>query len=277
MPTPWDAVYKQVLQRFFQKLKIIINTEVEVGRLPRTIDIVLVCLREVAKRLALVSPFTFLALHNLLEFKSSSDPLTSAEYKRILARAYLYMADVGIDDLSMITVCAVTAGKPVKLLTKMPELVKFSKVSDALYKSDNFPFYVLVVAELGIEERNYSLLLFSKGRKRKEFLTELVRKAACDSTRQVAVEYLRLAYQLYPQEVMEVFSMSKDYPTLEENIRVIVDDLGLEKILGVVQPQEIAQAIPTEQEHALLRALLLKHFSPEEAESILRNDGKRKT
>ncbi|MFQ6039502.1 MAG: hypothetical protein ACE5PV_01495 [Candidatus Poribacteria bacterium] len=83
--------------------------------------------------------------------------------------------------------------------------------------------------------------------------------------------------------------MSKDFPTLEENIRVIVNDLGLEKILGVVQPQEIAQtidaqkwaqiveAISAEQENALLRALLLKRLSAEEVESILKNDGKRRT
>jgi len=28
MPTPWDAVYKQVLQRFFQKQRVTTNTEV---------------------------------------------------------------------------------------------------------------------------------------------------------------------------------------------------------------------------------------------------------
>ncbi len=62
--------------------------------------------------------------------------------------------------------------------------------------------------------------------------------------------------------------MSKDFPTLEENIRVIVNDLGLEKI---------AQAISAEQKDALLRVLLLQRLSPEKVESILRNDGKRKT
>jgi hypothetical protein len=268
MPTPWDAVYKQVLQRFFQKQKVSIATEVEVGRLPRTIDIAIVCSQEESQKLALVSPFTFLARYNLLEFKSSSDPLTSAEYKRIIAIAYLYLAEVGIDNLSMLTVCAVTAGKPLKVLTQLSELVRFSNVSQALYKSEHFPFYVLVIPELSIEEQNYPLLLFSKGRKRKMFLKELVRRRA--------IEYLRLAYQLYPEDIMEVFSMSKDYPTLEENIRVIVNDLGLSKILGVVQPREIAQAIPVEQKETLLR-VLLEQLGTEKAESILRNDGNRKS
>ena len=248
--------------------------------MPRKIDIALVCSKKEAEKLALASPFTFFTQHNLLEFKSPSDPLTSAEYKRIIARGYLYLAEVGIDDLSMLTVCAVTSGKPVKVLTKMPKLVKFSNVSDALYKSDNFPFYVLIVAKLAIEERNYPLLLFSKGKKRKAFLRELVRKGA--------IEYLRLAYELYPNDVMEVFSMSKDFPTLEENIQVIIKDLGVEKILGAMQPQDIAQsidtkqwtqvaqAIPIEHKEILLHALI-EQLGTEKVEVILRNDGKRKS
>jgi len=182
----------------------------------------------------------------------------------------------------MLTVCAVTSGKPVKVLSKVHKLVQFSPVVEALYKSDDkLPFYVLVVAELAIEEQNYPLLLFSKGKKRKASLKELARKGA--------KEYLSLAYELYPHDVMEVFSMSKDFPTLEENIQFIIKDLGVEKILAAMQPQEIAQAvdakqwtqiaqaIPDEQEDALLRALLLKRLSPKEVESILRNNGKRKT
>jgi len=82
------------LQRFFQKQQVTITTEVEVGRLPRTIDIAVVCSQEEARRLASVSPFTFFAQHNLLEFKSSSDCLTPSEYKRIVARSYLYMDEV---------------------------------------------------------------------------------------------------------------------------------------------------------------------------------------
>ena len=287
MHTPWDAVYKQVLQRFFQKQQVIATTEVEVGRLPRKVDIALVCSKEEAERLALVSPFIFFAEHNLLEFKSPSDRLTPNEYKRIVARGYLYMAEVGIDDFSILTVCAVTSGKPVKVLNEVPELVRFSPVAEALYKSDDkLPFYVLVVAELPIEERNYPLLLFSKGRKRKAFLKELVRKVALPEMRQIAMEYLRLAYQLYPEDVVEVFSMSKEFPTLEENIQFIIKDLGAEKILGAMHPQEIAQtidakqwtqiaqAIPAEQGDVLLRELLLKRLSPEKVEDILKNDGK---
>ncbi|MFQ6041797.1 MAG: hypothetical protein ACE5PV_13145 [Candidatus Poribacteria bacterium] len=127
-----------------------------------------------------------------------------------------------------------------------------------------------------IEEQNYPILLFSKGRKRKQFLKDLARKATLPETRKVAVEYLRLAYQLYPQDVMEVFSMSKDFPTLEENIQVIIKDLGAERILAAMQPQEIAQAIPVKQKEILLR-VLIEQLGAEKVEAISRNDGKRKT
>ena len=70
--------------------------------------------------------------------------------------------------------------------------------------------------------------------------------------------------------------MSKDFPTLEENIQVIIKDLGAEKILAAMQPQEIVQAIPTAHKETALR-LLLEQLGVEKVESILRNDGKRKT
>lgn len=288
MPTRWDAFYKQVLVEFLAKQQVAVTTEVEVGRLPRKIDISVLCSQKEAQKLALVSPFTFFTQHNLLEFKSSSDRLTPSEYKRIVARSFLYLDEVGLDDLSLLTVCAVTSGKPVKVLSQIPNLVQFSNVSQALYKSDDkLCFYVLVIPELAIEERNYPLLLFSKGKKRKAFLKELVRRRA--------MEYLRLAYELYPQDVLEVFDMSKDFPTLEENIQFIIKHLGVERILlgvervlGAMQPEEIAQAvdakqwtqiaqaIPTEQGESLLRVLIEK-LGDEKVESILHNDGKQKS
>ena len=69
--------------------------------------------------------------------------------------------------------------------------------------------------------------------------------------------------------------MSKDFPTLEENIQFIIKDLGLERLLKHTRPEEVVQAIPGEQKEALLR-ILLKQLGTERVESILRNDGKLK-
>lgn len=235
MPTPWDAVYKQVLTQFLSQHNVNVATEVEVGRLPRKIDVVAVCSTKDIQNLAEISPFTFFQQYNLMEFKSPGDPLTPDEYKRILARTYLYLCEVGVDDLSIVTVCAITSGKPTKVLMKVPSLVRFSPVGQGLYKSDDkIPFYVLVVAELPIEERNYPLLLFSKGKQRKVFLQELVQKKA--------IEYIRFANELYPQDFKEVLIMSKDFPTLEENIRFIQQELVPELIKGM-SPGQIARAV----------------------------------
>ena len=89
--------------------------------------------------------------------------------------------------------------------------------------------------------------------------------------------------------------MSKDFPTLEENIRIIVNDLGAERILGAMQPREIAQsidakqwtqiaqvigvkqlaqvtqAIPDEQKETLLR-ILIEQLGTEKVEAITRNN-----
>lgn len=264
MPTPWDAVYKQLLTQFLNRHNVNVATEVfasltdalglrEVGRLPRKIDVVAVCSPTDRKHLATISPFTFFQQYNLMEFKSPSDPLTPDEYKRILARTYLYLCEVGVDDLSIITVCAVTSGKPTKVLTNVPSLVRFSPVGQGLYKSDDkMPFYLLVVAELSVEERNYPLLLFSKGKQRETFLRELVQKKA--------VEYIRFAYELYPQDVKEVLTVSKDFPTLEENIQFIIKDLGHDRIIQALLEQIRSEELAglNEEEQTQLQQLLNK-------------------
>ena len=268
MHVPWDAFYKQVMKRYFQSQQITsVETEVEVGRLPRTIDLTFVCSEQDAQRLEQTTAFTFLRQHNLIEFKSPSDPLTVAEYERIIARAYIYMAEEGIDDLSSIAVYALTSGMPRKVLHNVPQLVKFSHPSQALYKSDDkLPFHVLPVPDLAIsDERNYPLLLFSKGKKRKAFLRELFRKGAMD--------YLRIAYQLYPEEVMEVFSVRNEFPPIEENAKVIVKDLGAEVLLRAMDRQTLAQ-VSDEQKEILLRVLLEQLFGTEKADAILRDNSR---
>jgi hypothetical protein len=53
---------------------------------------VAVCTPVDVARLALDTPFGFFLRHNLIEFKSPNDPLTEAEYSRLVARALLYAA-----------------------------------------------------------------------------------------------------------------------------------------------------------------------------------------
>ncbi|HIE53209.1 MAG TPA: hypothetical protein EYP85_15765, partial [Armatimonadetes bacterium] len=258
MPTSWDAIYKQVLVRWFERWGVTLVTEVEVARLPRRIDGVAICSPAERQRLAQTSPFDFFRQHNLLEFKSPNDPLTMREYQRVLGRAWFYAAEMEVKDPAEMSLCVVTSRKPVKVLTGSPAWVRFSRLRSGLYRSDDkIPVHLLVVPELPLREENYPLLLFARGRKRREFLRWLIGRKE--------VECLRWAYELYPQEVKEELIMSKDYPTLEENIRFIIQDIGLKRLLQETEPEELAEAVDL---RALARAAglrrILQEVQPEE-------------
>jgi len=222
--TPWDAVYKQLFVQFLAQLGVTVQTQVEVGRLPKTLDAVAVTDESQRERIAQWLPFDHFRRYNLLEFKSPTDPLTPDEYKRVLARAYLFLAEVGENDLREVTVTIIVATKPRKVLRSVPQLVKFTQEALGRYRSDDkIGVWVFVVPELSLERRNYLLLLFAKGRKLRETMMRLAQEGWWD--------IIRLAYLLHPKEASEVLAMSRRYPTLEENIRFIVRDLGAERLL----------------------------------------------
>ena len=200
------------------------QTQVEVGRLPKTLDAVVVADESQRAQIVRWFPFDYFRHYNLLEFKSPTDPLTPDEYKRVIARAYLFLAEVGENNLQEVTVTIVTATKPRKVLKGVPQLVRFAEEASGRYRSDDkLSVRVLVVSELPLERRNYLLLLFARGHKLRETLLRLAQEGWW--------EIVRLAYLLHPKEASEVLAMSRRYPTLEENIRFIVRDLGAERLL----------------------------------------------
>ncbi|MCS3918205.1 hypothetical protein Q2T83_16965 [Fervidibacter sacchari] len=263
MATPWDAIYKQIFVQFLNALGVPVQTQVEVGRLPRTLDAVVVADESQRARIVQWFPFDYFRHYNLLEFKSPTDPLTPDEYKRVIARAYLFLAEVGENDLEKVTVTVITATKPRKVLKGVPQLVRFVEEASGRYRSDDkLSVRVLVAPELPLERRNYLLLLFARGQKLRETLLRLAQEGWW--------EVVRLAYLLHPKEASEVLAMSRRYPTLEENIRFIVRDLGAERLL-----REIGAMMEEDPELArrLSRDLLAMS---EKVEKLLREDEEQK-
>ncbi|MBI1927804.1 hypothetical protein HYR99_26645 [Candidatus Poribacteria bacterium] len=126
----------------------------------------------------------------------------------------------------------------------------FTRLGGGHYQSDDkIPMRVVVIGELTIERRNYPLLLFAGKKKRRQFFEELVRRGD--------KEYIDLAYELYPDEMREVLEMSRrDYPTLEENIRFIVKDLGADRILQNIDPELMVKWILEHKDRAEFNALI---------------------
>jgi hypothetical protein len=209
MATPWDTFYKRLSLKWFRERGVVATTEKEVGHLPLTIDAVAVCTSEDVARLALDTPFDFFRRHNLMEFKSPNDPLSEAEYNRIIARALLYAAHERVSR-SETLVCILVSTKPVKMIHRLAETVKFERVGDGHYVgNDAVTCHLFVASELPIEERYFRFLFLAKGQKQEAFLEAIVRH----ENERYLWEYL----MLYPDDAVKVISMGKKLPTIEEN------------------------------------------------------------
>ena len=248
MPTLWDALFKEIFTHFFRQMNLQTKTQQEVSRQPLTIDAIVFCQDESDMQKLQATAFFFFRFHNMLEFKSSVDRLTIPGYHRILARARLYLSENPKLSLDDITLCIISSGKPRVVMSRIPQIT-FKRVEKGHYVADELiPTHIYVLSELPVEERYYPLLLFSSGKKRREFLREIAEKNK--------LEYIRFAILLYPGEVEEVYTMRrKDYPTIEENVQALIRMYGAQTFLKYLTPEEIIQNLNVEQRKQLIQQL----------------------
>ncbi|MCS6861354.1 MAG: hypothetical protein NZT92_13645 [Abditibacteriales bacterium] len=219
-------------------------TEMEVVHQSLTIDAAALCEPADVARLAQDTPFGFFRRHNLLEFKSPNDLLNEAEYNLMIARALLYVAQEKASRSDAL-VCIFNPTKPVAMLRRLAGSVEFERVAEGHYVGkDAVTCHLFVASELPVEERYFPLLFLAKGRKKEEFLEELVRRW---DTR-LLDRYL----VLHSDERETVMRMAKRLPTIEENYHKL--------ILGLAQdmPKHFVQALkdlPADMRAEVLRAL----------------------
>jgi len=111
-----DPVFKDVLIFYLGQFNILLQTQVEVSRLPRTMDaLVIVEQSDYLLKIRLETPFGYFCVYNQVEFKGKNDRLTIFGYHLILGRAHLYLGEKKISASEM-TVTIISARKPIKVL-----------------------------------------------------------------------------------------------------------------------------------------------------------------
>ncbi len=235
---PYDALFKEVMTELFSELQILIKTEQEVSRRPRTIDVVVTCAPEDIEKASCETPFYFLAKNNIVGFKSLGDRLTIWEYHKIRGRADLYIAENRLTASNTI-ICAVCSSEPRKVLHQSKDTVEFRMIEPWHYLSnEKIPFHIIIIRKLKTEFRNYPLLLFAPMRKFKEFVKHTV-----ENNR---LKYIEYAYILHPQVTREVLMMTGKIPIPEENVKFIVKDLTPERILRHVAVEDRLRGVDVE-------------------------------
>ncbi len=231
-----DPVFKEVLNFRFRQLNIPLQTEVEVSRMPRTIDALIVLDQEADLQMVRAqTPFDHFRRYNLVEFKGVRDALTRSGYQLILGRAHLY---IGENDLSpeQMTVTIVCARKPRKLLSQ----IRFQAVRDGVYvRHSELSVYLIVINELPIVPQNYPLLLFASSKQKfQPFLQQTLEVENLD--------YISFAYRLRPQLTKEVLTMAGRHHIPKKDLEFMAKDIGPE-LLPFLSPEERLRGLSLEE------------------------------
>ena len=225
-----DPILKEVLTLSFGELGIPIQTQVEVSRLPRTMDVLVVA--EQSDNLEKVwhkTAFDFFRVHNSIEFKGKSDPLTIFDYHLILGRAHLYLGERKISSSEM-TVTIVSARKPIRVLRQNQNDVKWEEIGVGHYVStDLLPVHLLVCNELPLEPKYYPLLLFAASQEQfRRFMLRLIEEEN--------VTYINYASRTNPELTKEVLRMAGKQSLYDKQLERMAKAFG-EDLLEQMSPE----------------------------------------
>ncbi len=234
-----DPILKEVLTFSFGELGIPIQTQVEISRLPRTMDVLVVA--EQSGNLEKIrhgTAFDFFRVHNSIEFKGKSDSLTIFDYHLILGRAHLYIGERKISSSEM-TVTIVSARKPIKVLRQNQNDVKWEAIGVGHYVStDLLPVHLVVCNELPIESKYYPLLLFAASKEKfRRFILRLIEEEN--------VTYIDYASRTNPELAKEVLRMAGKQSLYEKQLERIAKTFGPD-LISFLGEDELLEQIPLE-------------------------------
>jgi hypothetical protein len=234
-----DPILKEVLTLSFGELGIPIQTQVEISRLPRTMDVLVVA--EQSGNLEKIwygTAFDFFRVHNSIEFKGKNDPLTIFDYHLILGRAHLYLGERKISSSEM-TVTIVSARKPIKVLRQSQNDVKWKEIGVGHYVStDLLPVHLLVCNELPLEPKYYPLLLFASSQEKfRRFMLRLIEEENAT--------YINYAFRANPDLTKEVLRMAGKQSLYEKQLERIAKAVGPD-LISFLNKDELLEQIPPE-------------------------------
>jgi hypothetical protein len=234
-----DPILKEVLTFSFGELGIPIQTQVEISRLPRTMDVLVVAEQSGdLERIWHGTPFDFFRVHNSIEFKGKSDPLTIFDYHLILGRAHLYLGERKISSSEM-TVTIVSARKPIKVLRQSQNDVKWEEIGVGHYVStDLLPVHLLVCNELPLERKYYPLILFAASQEKfRRFMLRLIEEENAT--------YIDYAFRANPDLTKEVLRMAGKQSLYEKQLERIAKAVGPD-LISFLNKDELLEQIPPE-------------------------------
>ena len=233
-----DPILKEVLTFSFGELGIPIQTQVEISRLPRTMDVLVVAEQSGnLERIWHGTAFDFFRAHNSIEFKGKNDPLTISDYHLILGRAHLYLGERKISTSEM-TVTILSARKPIKVLRQSQNDVQWEEIGVGHYVStDLLPVHLLVCNELPLEPKYYPLLLFAASQEKfRRFILRLIEDENA--------AYINYASRTNPELTKEVLTMAGKQSLYDKQLERMAKAFGPDLIAFLNKDELLEQMSP---------------------------------
>ena len=193
--------------------------------------------------------------------------MTIDDFYRIVMRSYHYFLerDVSVAEMTVTIICAQT---PRKVLSH-PQF-GFQKRAEGYYSCDALGLSISLIAtnELPIEPMYYSLLLFASSKvKSQEIIEEIVKNNHG--------QYFSYASVLHPELVQEVLEMAKRRNQLEENLKILAQNMG-SQLIPYMNPEALfRESTPEQRLQGVSLAQRLQGSSPEDILDALSDEDRQ--
>jgi hypothetical protein len=269
---PFDETAKTFYGQLFKRWGLGVETERGIFFRGRRIDLVVTC-PEAKKNQLQQTLFAYFRKINVLEFKGVNDPLTVADYNRILMRSWglgglevkkkksktpkktksvtKTEAELQLDEIEdnhpnrlphhrTVTIVCIT--RPDKILNQFKSELGFlpTKDSGIYHCNDRIPQWIIHPSELALEPKNYPLLPLARGEKLEQFIALCLEQELWD--------YLQLTLDLgfltdpnlLWHKIMEVVQMK---PVIHESTWPYIDEFFRAMPEGMWKIPTIREAI----------------------------------
>ncbi|MEK8020040.1 MAG: hypothetical protein VSS75_024465 [Candidatus Parabeggiatoa sp.] len=241
---PFDDTTKNFYRQLFEGWGLTVETEREVFFRARSIDLVVTGPTSGTSQLQ-QTLFSYFRQINVLEFKGINDPLTVADYNRIMMRAWglgglktkaaalkKTPAKSVFDELEdnhpkrlphCRTVTIVCVTRPDKILDDFKNELSFVPTQDSgIYHSPDqkIPQWLIHPSELALEPKNYPLLPLARGKKLEQFIALCIEQGLLDYLQLTMDIGLITDPDVLWHKILEIMQMK---PTIHESTRPYID------------------------------------------------------
>ncbi len=254
MPQDYDSAYKAFYERLFQGWNVPVQTQVEVSRRAKSIDVVIWCEMHHLQRLT-GTAFAHFRRINTLELKGPEDPLNRANYMLIVSRAYGLLAKqkAEADGLPQhATINIVCSVRPDTILDRLQSELHFVPTDEpGVYLCDQeIPRRIFVATELEVIPKNYPWLILAKGAKLLEFFERVVEEGL---TEYVEVLF-QVAVDIDPETLIEgVRKMASRHKEVTPGLRRALNAWFGEHPEEIHKTEVIQKVIEAEKRNASIR------------------------